>query len=68
MMNWVQIKSNWQQVSEQIKVTWGKLGEEDLAMIAGERDLLCGLLQQRYGYEQAQAETMIDNFTRGLNL
>ena len=60
--------SNWQQVSEQIKVTWGKLSEEDLAEIAGERKLLSGLLQQRYGYEQAQAETMIEDFKRGLKL
>lgn len=42
-MNWDQIKCNWIQVCDKIKVTWGKLSEDDLAAIAG-------LLQERYGY------------------
>ncbi len=40
-MNWDQIKCNWKQVSDKIKLTWGKLSEDDLAAIAGQRDLLC---------------------------
>ena len=37
-MNWDQIKCNWKQVSDKIKLTWGKLSEDDLAAIAGKRD------------------------------
>jgi uncharacterized protein YjbJ (UPF0337 family) len=65
-MKWDQIKSNWKQVSDKIKVTWGKLSEDDLAAIAGKRDLLSGLLQQRYGYAKVQAETKVDDFAQGL--
>jgi uncharacterized protein YjbJ (UPF0337 family) len=67
MVNWDQIKFNWKQVSDKIKLTWGKLSEDDLAAIAGNRDLLCGMLQQRYGYATVQAETKVDDFAQGLN-
>lgn len=68
MMNWDQIKSNWKQVGDKIKLTWGKLSENDLDAIAGNRDLLSGLLQKRYGYAKMQAETIVDDFAQGLNL
>ena len=66
MMNWDQIKCNWKHVSDKIKLTWGKLSEDDLTLIAGKRDLLSGLLQQRYGYAKVLAETKIDDFARRL--
>ncbi len=66
-MNWDQIKCHWQQVSDKIKLTWGKLSEDDLAGIAGRRDLLSGLLQQRYGYAKVRAETIVDDFAKRLN-
>lgn len=65
-MNWDQIKRNWIQVSDKIKTTWGKLSEDDLNTIAGKRDLLSSLLQQRYGYEKLQAETKVDDFAKRL--
>lgn len=67
MMNWDQIKRNWKQVSDKIKLTWGKLSDDDLAAIAGDRDLLAGLLQQRYGYATMQAETKVEDFAQRLN-
>lgn len=49
-MNWDHIKTNWIAVSDKIKLTWGKLSEDDLAAIVGRRDQLTSLLQKRYGY------------------
>ena len=66
-MNWDQIKCNWKQVSDKMKLTWGKLSEDDLTAIAGNRDLLSVLLQQRYGYGKVQAEMKVDDFAQGLN-
>jgi uncharacterized protein YjbJ (UPF0337 family) len=66
-MNWNQIKSNWIQVCDKIKVTWGKLSEDDLAAIAGNRDLLSDMLKQRYGYATVLAETKVDDFAQRLN-
>ena len=67
MMNWDQIKTNWKQVSDKIKVTWGKLSEDDLVAIAGDRNVLSGMLQQRYGYATVLAEAKVDDFAQELN-
>lgn len=67
MMNWDQIKCNWKQVSDKIKLTWGKLSDDDLTAIAGNRDLLSGMLQQRYGYATVLAEAKVDDFAQELN-
>jgi len=66
-MNWMQIKRHWKQVSDKIKVTWGKLSEDDLTAIAGNREQLAGLLQERYGYARLQAEKKVDDFALTLN-
>ena len=68
MMNWDQIERNWKQVSDKIKVTWGKLSEDDLAAIDGRREQFAGLLQERYGYAKDRADQELDEFTRGLKL
>ena len=65
-MNWDQIKNNWKEVSDRIKLTWGKLSEDDLTAIAGQRDQLTGLLQERYGYEKVNAESKVDEFAQAL--
>ncbi len=66
-MNWDQIKCNWKAVSDEIKLKWGKLSEDDLTAIAGQRNQLAGLLQQRYGYEKADAESRVDQFAQKLH-
>jgi uncharacterized protein YjbJ (UPF0337 family) len=65
-MNWAQIETDWKEVSEQIKRTWGKLSEDDLAAISGQRGRLSGLLQKRYGYAKEDAENKVDQFARRL--
>jgi len=61
-MNWDQIAGNWKQVQGQIKQQWGKLTDDDLERVAGKRDELVGMLQERYGYAKARAEKEIDDF------
>ena len=61
-MNWDQIKRNWAAVSDKIKLTWGKLSEDDLTSIAGERDQFADLLQERYGYDKTVAVNAVDQF------
>ena len=67
-MDWDQIQINWEQACARIRVTWGKLSEDDLAAIAGDRDVLSGLLQERYRYRKAQADRRIEQFAEGLVL
>ena len=65
-MNWDQIAGGWKQFTGKVKEKWGKLTDDDVTAVAGKRDQLVGKLQQRYGYEKAQAEREIDEFARDL--
>lgn len=65
-MNWEQISGRWKQWTGKAKQKWGKLTDDDLTVIAGKRDELAGLLQERYGYAKEQAEKEIDEFVREL--
>ena len=65
-MNWDQIKGNWKQWTGRIKEKWGKVTDNDLTRIAGERQQLAGLLQERYGFVKAQADKAIEEFTQEL--
>ena len=46
---------------------WGKLTDDDLEMIAGERDRLAGKIQERYGISKEEAERQIANFNSALH-
>jgi uncharacterized protein YjbJ (UPF0337 family) len=65
-MNWDRIEGNWKQFKGKVKEKWGKLTDDDLTTVAGKRDQLAGLLQQRYGYQKDQAEKEIEEFSRSL--
>jgi len=65
-MNWDQIAGNWKQFTGKVKEKWGKLTDDDLTTISGQRDQLAGLLQQRYGYAKHQVEKELDEFANTL--
>lgn len=65
-MNWDQIQGNWKQFTGKVKEKWGKLTDDDLTTIAGKRDQLSGVLQERYGYEKEQAEEELDSFVTSI--
>ena len=67
-MNWDQIEGRWKQWTGKAKEKWGKLTDDDLTMIAGKREQLAGLLQERYGYAKNEADKAIDEFARELKL
>jgi uncharacterized protein YjbJ (UPF0337 family) len=67
-MKWDQVKRDWRSVSQQVKLKWGKLTDEDLAMISGDRQSFVRLFEQRYGEDQMTAEKKIDAFVLGLTL
>ena len=59
-MNWDQIKGNWKQAKGDVKARWGKLTDDDLTWIDGERERLVGKLQERYGISKEQAQAQVD--------
>jgi uncharacterized protein YjbJ (UPF0337 family) len=68
VMNWDQIAGDWKQFKGKVKEKWGKLTDDDLTTIAGKRDQLAGLLQDRYGYAKDQAEKELNEFSEKLKL
>jgi uncharacterized protein YjbJ (UPF0337 family) len=59
-MDWNRVEGNWKQVKGAIKEQWGKLTDDDLAAINGQRDKLEGKIQERYGIAKDQSRTDID--------
>lgn len=62
-MNTEQIKGQWKQIKGEIRKQWGKLTDDEIEMIAGEKDKLVGKLQEKYGYTKEEAERQVDNFS-----
>lgn len=56
------LEGNWKQIRGSIREKWGELTDDELDQIAGKRDKLAGVLQERYGYTQLEAERQIDDF------
>lgn len=61
-MNWDQVKGDWLQVKGSIKSQWGKITDDELDQIAGERDKLVGKIQERYGIAREEAEQQVNSF------
>lgn len=63
-MNWDQFAGKWKQSKGRIRERWGRLTEDDLEVIAGRREQLTGLLQERYGFIKEAAEVQINEFLK----
>ena len=61
-MNKEQFKGSWLQLKGKIKEKWGKLTDDDLAVVEGREDRLIGKLQERYGIAKAEAERQLREF------
>lgn len=61
-MNQNILEGKWKQLRGTIREKWGELTDDDLDQIAGKRDKFAGILQERYGYTQMEAERQIDEF------
>jgi len=59
-MDWNRIEGNWKQAQGKNKEKWGKLTEDDLTKINGQREQLEGILQQRYGLAKDMVRKDID--------
>jgi uncharacterized protein YjbJ (UPF0337 family) len=67
-MNWDQITGDWKQFKGKVKEKWGKLTDDELTTVAGKREQLAGLLQEKYGYAKDQAEKELNEFSQKMKL
>ena len=65
-MNWDQLKGQWKQSKGKMREKWGKITDDDFEMIAGQRDQLIGVIQERYGIAKEEAQNQADTFVEGL--
>jgi len=54
------LAGKWKQIRGELKTWWGKLTDDDVDTIGGQKDKLTGLLQEKYGYTREQAEQEIE--------
>lgn len=63
-MNSDQVAGQWKQAKGKIKEQWGKLTDDDLKVIEGNRDQLVGRIQERYGIAREEAEKQVKEWQR----
>jgi uncharacterized protein YjbJ (UPF0337 family) len=55
-MNEDTLKREWIQLRGWVRKRWGKLTDDDVDQIEGDREILVGKLQERYGRPRKQVE------------
>lgn len=65
-MNWDRIEGQWKQMQGKVKSKWGKLTDDDLKVIAGNKDQLVGRIQERYGIQKDEAEKQVQEWNKSL--
>jgi uncharacterized protein YjbJ (UPF0337 family) len=61
-MNADQVKGKWKQLKGSVKTKWGKLTDDDLDVINGQREQLIGKIQERYGIAKDEAQRQVDEW------
>ncbi len=61
-MNEDTLKGKWKEIKGEVKKQWGKLTDDELTEIAGEKEKLVGALQKKYGYSKEKAEEEYKSF------
>ncbi|WP_452094308.1 CsbD family protein [Dongia soli] len=56
---WNKIAGNWTQFKGQVREQWGKLTDDDLMEIQGQRQQLVGKIQARYGISLEKADEQV---------
>lgn len=65
-MDWNRIEGNWKQLTGSVKAKWGDLTDDEIAEAEGNRDVLIGKIQQKYGIAKDKAEAQVDEFAQSL--
>jgi len=63
-MNTDTFEGQWRQMKGELRSWWGRLTDNDLEKVAGKKDRLSGMLQEKYGYTREAAQQEIDRRLR----
>lgn len=56
------LEGRWKQFRGEMKKLWGEISDDEFDQADGERDRLCGLIQQHYGRTREEALEEVDRF------
>ncbi len=62
-MNWDQVQGKWKEYSGKAQAQWGKLTDDDVQQVQGDRRALAGKIQDAYGVSKEEAERQIDDWS-----
>jgi len=65
-MNFDSIKAEWKDLKGRARVQWGKLSNDELTRIRGNREQLEAAVQKRYGVAKAEAARQVDQWAKSL--
>lgn len=65
---WDQIAGKWKQLKGDVRAKWGELTDDEVEQIAGNRDKLAGILQERYGRAKEDVNREIDEWADRLKI
>lgn len=57
-----EMAGKWQELKNDVRSKWGKLTDDDIERIAGNKDKLIHALQEKYGYVWDEARQMVDRY------
>lgn len=60
------LKGKWKQVKGEAKNKWGKLNDDDLQQIEGNREKLVGKIQEKYGLSKEEAKEELNDWIESL--
>ena len=61
-MNQDTLSGQWNQLKGRLRRQWGKLTNDDLDVIQGDKDILIGKIQEYYGRTRDEAERELDDW------
>ena len=61
-MNWDRIEGNWKQFKGNVKAQWGKLTDDEIDVVAGNRENLIGKIQESYGISKDEVEKQLNDW------
>jgi uncharacterized protein YjbJ (UPF0337 family) len=66
--SWDKVGGKWKQVSGEVKKQWGKLTDDEILEANGDREILAGKIQEKYGIAKEQANQQIDKWADKLKV
>lgn len=61
-MNSDTFNGKWKVVKGNVKKKWGDLTDDDIKQIDGQKDILVGKVQEKYGKSREEAEKEVDQY------